>query len=229
MRRRRADPSSVALEYAEVIEYAAEHYGDHEGVGAPRIARWLAQFPDQLRPVVGKALREISYYSASNIRAMTRQIVDSVYHGRRPEQRRRICFVPIGPPGGGSQVVARALRGMRDVPRGCVVTMADVERLPADGIEVFVLVEDFSGTGKTIRDWWSVVEQMFLPKNADLVLALLVMNHRARREVEAIFDEIISIADLGRAHDVFDELCERFSPKEKRGLLEACKATGCSE
>ena len=219
---------TIETEYDDLIEYAEDNYADHEGVRRATIVRWLAQFSKKSRPVAAKSLEVLTYFSTSNIRKMTSELVDCVYQEYPSVSKKHIYFVPIGGAGAGSQVIARVLRGIAKVPAGCVVTMLDVEGIAAEQMKVVVLVEDFSGTGKQIDEWWPVVEGIFLPKNADIVLGLLVINYRARTRLAPVFKRILAVADLERQHDVFDAKCTKFSRAEKNALLAACRSTGCS-
>ena len=105
--------------------------------------------------------------------------------------------------------------------------MTDLEKLSPDEVAVIVFVDDFSGTGDQLVVWWETVEQLVLPKKADVVVALLVMNGRARERIEQFAKLVISIDELGEEANVLSDENKQFDSKEKDSLLRYCEKTGC--
>ncbi len=214
--------------YVADVDRAVSDYGDHPGIGRPKVIRWLDQFSAVSLPLAAKVLGAIRYYSRSNIQVLSRELVQLVYEAHSSVSKRQIFFVPIEvKAGSGSQMVARCIRGIRAVPPGQVVNMLDFSAIDAARIRVVVFFDDFSGTGDTITGWWDNVEPLVLPKGADLVLGLLVINEKARLKLEAGF-EILSVDDLGPEANIFHAGTNAFSRSEKVTLKRYCKKTGCS-
>ncbi|MHC4402187.1 MAG: phosphoribosyltransferase-like protein [Planctomycetota bacterium] len=220
---------SLEVRYHDDIEFAVSEYGDHSGVTRARVVRWMRQVASRRQPLAARVLRSLRYYADNNLRSMARQLAEAVYSEYSEIQKNRIFFVPIGRRGSGADQVARYLRTLRLVANTRIVELIDLHRKPAEEIDVVVAFDDFSGTGQTIREWWDMNATLILPKQADLVLGVLVLNHLARPPLEEISEQIMAIDELSEKYNVFDDDCERFTKNEKRSLLTLCRATGCSD
>jgi len=118
---------------------------------------------------------------------------------------------------------------MRLVPSGCVIDLLELHRKQPEDVGVVVLFDDFSGTGQAVKEWWDINESIIRPKEAHVVLGLLVLNHLARATLEEITDQIMAVKELLAAANVFHEGCTEFSQNEKRSLLSLCRKTGCAK
>lgn len=210
------------------IEHAVSEYGDHQGIRRAKVTRWISQFRHRERPLAAKVLSCIKYYSHNNIYAMARQLVNTTYSEYSEIDKHHIFFVPIGAPGSGAFEVARHLRTMRGVPRRCVPDMLTLHQTPSDEVEVIVALDDFSGTGETIKAWWDNNETLIRPKQADLVVGLLVVACQARPTLEEITEQVFSVVELFSDANVFDDSSQEFTASEKRTLFTCCRRTGCS-
>src|SRR5438046_1003961 len=127
----RAD--AVGAEYAQAIEQAADRFADHEGMSGPRILNWMLQFSDEDLPLAAKVLGELTYFNATNLRGMTRNMVEMVLQEVQPTPSARVAFIPMSSkPGGGADTVARILRQMQAPVRPRVLTMVDLQDPPPD-------------------------------------------------------------------------------------------------
>jgi hypothetical protein len=217
----------IQTTYCAAIARATNDFGDHEGMGSPRITRWIAHFEDADHPLAIKILREIKYYRSENIRAMVRSLVQlSCIHFRAVDPN-RILFIPIGEPFEGSSVIARALRdelqGEERIKR-----LSDLERLTQGTFDAIVFLDDFSGTGSQLEEWWENVEPIVLPRNVPFAIALLVMNHRARRKIEQ-FTNVLCVDELDVSHNILSPLSGKFTQIEKDKITEYCRRTGCEK
>jgi hypothetical protein len=217
----------IELKFDDVISIAETSYGDHEGVRRPNIIRWIAQFPRKSQNVAAKVLGGLTYYSASNIHALTRELVAIVYENFKIAKN-KIFFIPIGGAGSGSQIIARHLKSIGTVPKSCVLNLIDVGRIKPSENQVIVLIDDFSGTGQTIKDWWKNVSTLLLPTKAKIILGILVLNSSARNNIEEV-GPIFCTTELNETHNVFHINSRKFDDKEKKQLLHACQKTGCHE
>ncbi len=220
---------STEERFHDAIEYAVNEYGDHGDLRRARVIRWLEQFSYRARPLAAKVLQSLDYYAASNVHAMAQQLVRIIHNDFARIPKQRIVFVPIGAAGSGAQQVARHLRMVQAVPNGSVIDLLTLHRKSPDDVDVIVAFDDFSGTGETIKGWWDTNESIIRPKNATVVIALLVLNHTARPTLEEITDRIISVNELLADANVFHEQCEKLTAREKNSLLQLCRRTRCSK
>jgi len=217
--------NTIQTNYGHIISRIAHDFGDHEGMGTPKISRWVAQYDDNDIPLAMKILREIRYYSIENIRSMIRSLVRLTYHHFSMVDQNRILFIPIGASYEGSSVVARALRDeIRNERR--IKSMADLESLEPGTFDALVFLDDFSGTGSTLKIWWMNVESIVLPRNVPFAIALLVLNYRARDTIEQ-FANVICIDELDQSFNVIGPQSQRFTQTEKDRIVEYCRRTGC--
>lgn len=221
--------TTIEAAYRTDIDEAASRFGDHEGVDEARVLEWLGQFDDDHLAVAAKILGKIRYYGAAAIRALTRQLVLMVRDEHPTEPLNRIVFVPVGPPGGGAMTVARVLRQLNEARGTRILTMADIESVDADQMSIVVLINDFSGTGTELKEWWYMVEPLIASKDAKTVIAVLVMNAGAREELEEITRDVLSVDELGSEENVLAAASTVFAEEERTVLLEYCQRTGCSE
>jgi hypothetical protein len=213
--------------YNRQIQRAAQDFGDHEGMGTPRITRWIAQFRNNDIQLAIKILQEIKYYSTENIRAMVHGLVGLTYHHFPQIDRDKIFFIPVGFSFEGSSIIARALRDEIGNERR-IKQMADLEKLEAGTFDVLVFIDDFSGTGNTLKSWWDNVETLVLPRNVPFAIALLVLNHRAREIIEQ-FAGIICVDELDENRNVVSPNSRSFTAMEKQKIIDYCRLTGCAE
>lgn len=222
----------LGLRHGPEIRKALERFGDHEEMRYERIVAWLAQFKDQDIRVAKRVLSGIKYFSASNIRAMCRNLLSMVLVEAGAIARARICIVPIGGPGSGSNVIARVLKDLLNAPsfRGVrLQQMSELERIPADKVDLLVFVDDFSGTGDTLREWWTNVEQLVLPKNAKVLVGLLVGTERALKATrESFADRAIAAEELAESDDALSGTSS-FTTSDKRVIRKYCRRTKCSK
>ena len=215
---------TVQTRYFQRIQRAARDFGDHEGISISKVTHWMSQFEDNDLLLAEKILNEIKYYSASKIRAMVGELVKLVYLKFNTIQRERILFIPIGEPYEGSSTIARVLR--EEVGEDVIKYMSDLERLEEGTYEALIFIDDFSGTGTQLSEWWVNVESIVLPRNVPFVLALLVINYRARPILED-FSEVVCVDQLQREDNVLSRYSRIFSDEEKRRMIHYCKLTNC--
>jgi len=218
---------SVELRFHDVIERAASDYGDHTGITRAKIIRWLSQFSPRSRPLAAKVLTSLTYYADNNVRTMAQRLVDATYHEYAAVAKNQICFVPIGSAGSGAQQIARHLRSMRHVPRGCVIDLLELDRRAPTEVQVVVAFDDFSGTGQTIKEWWDLNESIIRPKASEIVLGILVLNCIARSPLEEITERIMPVEELPASANVFHNDCIDFTIQEKTSLRRLCVRTKC--
>ena len=220
---------AIHAQYSKEVEKAAQDFGDHEGMKEGKILRWISNFSDENLDLAVKVLREIRYYSSHNIWSMTRNLANIVGLEFASIPWNRVIFVPIGGPYSGSATLARVLRDTRMVSKKNIKYMAELEKMSSAQLGALVFIDDFSGTGDSLKEWWVNIEPIVLPKNVPFALGLLVLNYRARAVIEDFIDRIYSIDELRETDNVFFEYSKQFSSKEKSMLLRYCESTRCSD
>jgi hypothetical protein len=219
--------ATIKERFADEVEEASERFGDHEGLDTSRVLRWLANFDDEHLPLAVRVLQGIRYYAASQIRAMARELVTIVmadFEGLDPKD---VYFVHVGGLGSSSGIIMRVVRDLKESKDARIISMVDLEKLPTGEGSVLVFIDDFSGTGEQLKEWWERVEPLVRPKNACIVVALLVMNGRAREEIEGFADCLFCIDELKDQMNVLSEDSTQFDEGDKKTLKKYCQETGC--
>jgi len=221
--------NDVETTYDRDIEAFVQDCGDHEYIRRPRVLRWLKQFGDDEAPLAMKVLKNIRYFGASNLLVMSNKLVDMVANTYPHTKSSAVFYVPVGGPGTGSHIVARHLRINPNVPNANVVDLLALYReSKRRKVEVVVFLEDFSGTGNTIQEWWSVNAPIVLPIGCTVVLGVLVLNSAAR----ALIDEdltTLTVQELTERDNVLSPESDAFGQSEKDRILDHCMKTSCSE
>ena len=216
--------NQIEAAHGAAIASAKDRFGDHEDMSAGVILGWLEQFHDDDLPLALEVLEDVRYINATNLREMTRQIRDMAIADFGGEHR-RIVFVPIGSPGSGSNYLMRVLAALRDRSVS-TTTLADLRTLTEGDVDVIVFVEDFSGTGQTLREWWELNESIILPLNAQIVVGVLLASIRAVQHIQS-FATLIAVEQLGDEADVFSGDHPLFDESAGHTLLEYCESTAC--
>jgi hypothetical protein len=218
----------IETTYDTEIEAFAQDFGDHDYVKRPRLIRWLSQFGKDKIPLAIKVLKNMHYFGASNLMSMSQQLVKIVI-GMYPHVKGSdIFYVPVGGAGTGAQMIARHLKNNPNVPNANIVDLLTLHReSKRKKIEVIVFLEDFSGTGNTIQEWWNANAPIILPIGSNVLLGILVLNHIARSALEKELTTI-AVQHLEKQDNVLSAECINFDDTEKESLLSFCNKTGCS-
>jgi len=216
--------------YLPAIERAAEDFSDHEKMTSARVLRWFRQFAVDDYAVASRVLESVDYYGASRIRGMTKQLVEIVLQVVMPARSECVYFVPVGGVYRGSRIGARALSEVKRQSRASwrICSMAEVERLEASEVQTIVFVDDFSGTGETLVQWWREIEPLVLPRESTVIVALLVMNERARDEILRFADEVVCVNELDASCNALSPESKCFCQTEQETLHRLCAATGAT-
>lgn len=218
----------IEAEYGDQVRAAAERFGDHEDMSVGRVLKWVCQFADEHLPLALRLLERIRYYNTLNVRTLSRQLVEIVGEELPAAQYPSIAIVPAGGPGSGAMVMSRVFReAIVGRHRYQLVDMLKLAQANPGKYSAVVFVDDFSGTGNTLQRWWATVEPIVRPLDAEVVVALLVLNYRARQKVQSISSRVLCIDELDHAADVFDNACAHFA-EDQGSLLEYAKRTRCS-
>ena len=193
-----------------------------------RLLRWLDQFSDAALPMAIDVVRAVRYFDSANIRAMTKQLFQIIEAELTDKGLTSAVFIAVGNPGSGSATVIRVLRELVRGKPFRIVTMVDVAELQPGSVDAVVFVDDFSGTGNTLTSWWDTVEPSVRPSNAAVFVGLLVLNERARDQIEQ-FADVLAVTELGEEANVFSDDSTLFSASQRTELLDYCVRVGCGE
>ncbi len=218
---------TIQVAYAVEVEKTAQDFGDHEGIKQSKILRWMANFEDSDLGLASKILQEIRYYSSDNIWSMARNLARIVKQQFGSVQWHKVIFVPIGGPYSGSAMIARVLRETGTVNKRSIKYMAELEKMPRSQIEAIVFIDDFCGTGNTLKEWWEVNESIVRPKSVPFAIGLLVMNQTARSVIEGFAKTVLCIDELTDPDNILSSASTRFASGEKTRMVQYCKKTGC--
>lgn len=215
-------------EHNDAVRHAAQNFADHERMNEAHILRWVNQFDIMDHELAVKILDKIKYFGASRIRGMTLQLVDIALQYLANARTSSIFFVAVGEDYEGSRVVVRALRDIKRQTNGDwqIRTMTDLVGLKADDVDAIVFVDDFSGTGNKLCNWWRLVEAIVLPKHAQVIIGLLVMNYLANDRISEFADETLFVLELNERDNALSTESEHFEPDEQQALLRYCRKTG---
>lgn len=216
----------IELEYSEQVERAVDEFGDHEGIKEARVLRWLEQFADDDLALAIDLIGAVRYFGAANIRAMTKQLFRMAIDELAERGYGSAVFVAAGRSGSGAAPVVRVLHELvRRTPHR-IVDMLHVARIAPGDVDAIVFLDDFSGTGDTLVDWWENVEPIVRPSNAAIFVGLLILNERARSRIEE-FADVLCVTELGPEANVLSVESTTFSDAQKQQLLKYCRDTKC--
>jgi hypothetical protein len=216
----------IQIEHSEVINEAVRSWGDHENMNEARVLRWLEQFRDAHLSLALRLIRNVIYYGAANIRVMTRELFRMAVEDLTTRGLTRIAFIPVGEAGSGSATVARLLRELTRGTPHRVLSMFALSRAAPGAFEAIVFVDDFSGSGKTLTDWWETVEPTVRPIGASIFAGLLVLNGAAREPIETFAEGVFSVSELDEDRNIFSAANRHFNQREKDQILELSRTTG---
>jgi|ERR1035437_22027 hypothetical protein len=222
--------NSIEVKFDSIIEDFINRCGDHHLVTRPRVLNWIQQFDDESLIIPEKILTKLKYYSSATLTIMTDNLI-KIITTNLGCNKDDIYYVPIGGAGSGAQNIARAIRNNKRVNPVNVVNLHElyVNRAAEVHNKHLILIDDFSGSGKTIKEWFEMNEPLIYPFNANLSIALLVLNHKAEEKVRKLNLPTFNVEFIDSKSDVFDDSCNIFKNEEKNVLLEFCKKTGCSD
>jgi len=215
----------VHAEHGRHIEDAVDRFGDHEGMTQGHVLKWLLQFEDNDLPLAVKILETIMYLNAINIRAMTSALFDMVVARMAAEGLMRAAFVAVGSAASGSGNVARALRDALRGSNHVLISMLDFANADNGDFDAVVFVDDFSGTGETLSEWWENVESVVRPKNAQVFAGLLIVTAAARDQISD-FAEVLAVDELDVTRNALADESMTFSDEEKVRIRHYCDQTG---
>jgi hypothetical protein len=216
----------IQIDHGEDINQAVRTWADHENMNEARLIRWLEQFSDAHLPLAIRLIRNVIYYGAANIRGMTRELFTMAVADLTAQGLTRIAFVPVGEAGSGSATVARLLREFTRGTPHRVLSMFSLSRAAPGAFEAIVFVDDFSGSGKTLTDWWETVEPTVRPIGASIFAGLLVLNGRAREPIETFAEGVFAVSELDEDRNIFSAANRQFNQQEKEQILDLSRTIG---
>lgn len=122
------------------------------------VMRWLDNFEDKDRPNALVILGHLDYYTLSQIYASIKRSLKEI----NLHHRKKVYVVPIGALGkSGSSIAYYVKKTVKDNPRYAFVSANDLANINIEEKDVLCLVDDFSGSGKTIKDFYAAHNENF--------------------------------------------------------------------
>jgi hypothetical protein len=220
-----------AKQEIKTVQDAVVAFSDHEGINLGSLTQWYDQFGVMNRGLALKILSNIRYYPGPTLRQMVNELVRVVCRRLDLHDASRLLFVPIGGPYSGSYLLTRALPRTMGIRARQIINLNELPSMSKKGSwRAIVLMEDFSGSGKTLVDWWENVETLLLPwaeKNVELILGILVLNQMAKRPLKCVAPSKVWVSFLDEASNVFSKASRTFSHVERTQIENFCKRTLC--
>ncbi len=228
IQKRREKSRITKSQLDDAIKVFVETCSDHQLVDQDHVNNWVKQFKSQDKVIPYKILSELRYYSGAVVQTLSDEFIDRVFkrYGNIPND---IYFIPIGGAGSGSQSIARAIIRSNKVREENVIDVYELHATKKDELanKILVFLDDFSGSGRTIIEWWENVEPLILPLNATISIGVLVLNYKAIRAINDLKHYLFFIEYLNEEMDMFSSKSDIFIESEKEILLRYCMSTGC--
>ena len=222
--------NNIETDFEELINSILDKYADHPNINRNNVINWIRQFPSKTRRICPKIVDFLSYYSSSCLNAMTNELIRIIQHNYSNYRLNEIGFVPIGGAGSGAQLIARRIKSIRGIPKNNIVNLFELTQTDIKNrLKAIVFIDDFSGTGNTIKDWLLTIEPIILPLGLEMSFGILVLNYVADEELSKINKNIHFIEYLNKNRNIFYNECNSFSSNEKAAILTACKITCCTD
>lgn len=218
----------IQADHGPALRTQAKRFGDHEDMNVGHVLGWLAQFSDDDLALGIKVLETITYYNATNIRKMTEEMANLAFDALKKSKLKRAAFVPVGKFGSGSGTVARVLRESLAKTKHELVDRLDLATSKSGDWDAVVFIEDFSGTGKVLSDWWLDVESIVRPLGVPVLVGLLVVSPEAHSVIE-VFAEVLAVEELEDSANVLSGANSDLSAKQKERIRHYCEKSGASE
>jgi len=200
------------------------------GVNSPIIQSWLDQFDAVDRDLAARILDAVEFYGQSQIHLAFRQSLNTLQGWDRSSSRRvgKWRFVAMsGSAGesGDSMLYQFRLANNLDgkVFNNLFISRSDLLREKLSTDDTVVLLDDFSGTGNQVCEWWNNPQLAFGELLAGVGKVYLVLIAASRIARNKITDEtsicLMPAHELHEGHNVFSDRCGYFSTHDRARLL----------
>ena len=171
------------------------------------VMRWLDNFEDKDRPNALVILRCLDYYTVNQIYASIKRSLKEI----NLHHRKKVYVVPIGALGkSGSSIAYYVKKTVKVNPRYVFVTANNLMNINIEERDVLCLVDDFSGSGKTIKDFYAEHINNFSRFSQKYALLLAYMP-----QAEQVMAKV-GIQPLGDEHESIFERRNSVFGSEKR-------------
>lgn len=217
--------ATIQADYEVDLEAAVKRFGDHEDMSVGHVLGWLTQFADPDVPLGIRILEKTTYFNSTNIRNMTEQLAEMTFNLVKKRKLRRVAYVPVGKLGSGAGTVARVFREYLAGTKHRFVDMLELSKSAPGDWDAVIFIEDFSGTGDSLVEWWASVESVVLPLNVEIYVGLLVISDAAYAPIQS-FAQVLAVEVLDGAANVLSPASAKLTAAEKARVKHYCEKSG---
>lgn len=195
-----------------------------------RINRWLEQFAQEDRDLAARVLDCVDFINREQMSAAFRSLLTGLPSWltdplKRHGKWRFVAYSATAGESGDEMLhvfrIANSLAGRPHANLFTSISKLLLEKLGSEDTVVFV--DDFSGTGNQVCDYWTLIQEL-LPDGPKIYLLLVVAGEKAVHRIENETDIIcLPYITLKEEDNIFSEKCTRFSQKDKERILHYCK------
>jgi hypothetical protein len=194
------------------------------------IEEWLQQFDTRDQDLAARILDAVLYFEISAIASNFRAVLKSMVGWNiDPKKRKgRWFFVAMsGSAGESGDTMLREFRRANGLTsrnyNNLFITRSDIVRQQLTNADTIVFIDDFSGTGKQVCDFWNDPEYAFGELTAGVgtvYLILVAATTQAKSKIATETPiEVINAHSLTSRDDIFSDSCTHFTTAEKATVL----------
>lgn len=223
-------PRGEAIDNARYRTWRETFSSYRHAINVNSIDRWLDQFKPTDKDLAARILDCVEFISLEQIGIAFRQILTQLPGWQIDENKRigRWRFVPFSVSSGESGDtmmhkfrLANGLSGRKY--HELFIYKSDLLREKITSEDTVVFIDDFSGTGKQVCDYWTELREL-LPEQPTIYLVLVGVNNKAKQKIAEETDlQVISQYDFNNSDDIFSVSCRHFTQDEKDKILEYCR------
>jgi len=223
-------PRNAAIDNSRYSSWRETFAGYRQSVTDGSIDRWLEQFHANDKDVAARILDSVDFISGAQINDSFRQFLAGLPGWNIDENQRKgkWRFVPFTSSSGESgDSMTHKFRHANSLGSKNYKELFIYRRdLPSQMLtqeDTVVFIDDFSGTGKQVCDYWKELPEL-LPEQPTTYLVLVGINNKARKKIEEETDlQVVSQFDFDDTDNLFSDHCTHFSSDEKDKILSYCR------
>ena len=210
--------------------WMAQFSGYHDPVTNSILEMWLRQFRKVDRDLAARILDSVLFIPAQAVKASFLDGLNSLegWSTNASQRRGRWFFVPysgsVGESGDSMLHLFRIAASLTQKKYADLfIHRSEIVEKKLGPDDTVVLIDDYSGTGKQVCDYWNDIFQELLSGGSRVFILLVAATAQALTRIENE-TEIMPICTriLDDGYNVFHSTCSHFSPGEKQTILHYC-------
>lgn len=226
-------PPGEPIDAKRMRGWLSEFTGYRHAVTESRIERWLSQFELPDIDLAARLLDSVDFIQNEQITAWFRSALEDIpgWDAVPPKRSGTFRFVALSASAGesGDAMLARFRHANNLGSKKHHHLFAHRSQLLLAGLgegDTVVFVDDFSGTGKQVVDYWPVLKEV-LPEGPDYHLVLAGASRGALREIAANTDLLVHTGFVLEPCDaLFSPACTTYTEQEKKTVKKYCDEVG---